>query len=832
MVDTTDEMTQVSSPHIPRRALAPAILRVRTAAYLTLAGFVMATWIIGRNVGVLAVVVLLVAAGVPFLDRGARRWHRVELAIVIDVVVSALAWWRLPNDPVLPLVITLWAVAIGAFFCSEEVERFLIGAILATEVAKLPLSLTVFADRFGPSSAFREIFDSEVLVQAGLTIGRIGILAATYLLFRTVSQIYRRSQVDIEESEQRFRTLVESSPNAILVVRTGEIVFANSAAPALFGIEPGRLTGRRISDFVPREDHVAAALFEETELGHVVHRFDNVTMHRADGSICRIDLTLAPTRYEGAPAIQIVAVDVTERFEAAETIRRSEERYREFFEQLPVALYRTSPDGRILDANAETVRLLGVADESELVDRMASTFYVDSDDRSEFGEAIIRHGWVMGQEVLMRRATGETMWVSDSARIVSTPDGEIYEGALIDITDRKRAQDEAHTRAVQQETVARIGHLALSGASLDEVFAASADAMARELGADITGVLSELPEGSIVLRAGHGWPIDGPGPLSAPPEARSLHRLVLDSPTPVLIPDLTTEARFVTSTSLLALGARAGTSVKIPGTDRPVGMLAAFRKSPRHFSADDVQFLETLASIIGAAIERHEAAARLEELVRSKDQFVATVSHEVRTPLTVVSGIAHELLERWDEFDPGEVKELIGLLVDQSREMSDLVEDLLVSARADIGKVEIRPEPTQLQDQLRAVLEPLHTDEIRRITLGGDPATANADPVRLRQILRNLVTNALRYGGPDIRVVTGNGGPISFIEVRDNGEEIAVDQQETIFEPYHQAHESRGRTSSVGLGLAVSRTLAELMDGTLTYSHDGESVFRLTLPAA
>jgi len=200
--------------------------------------------------------------------------------------------------------------------------------------------------------------------------------------------------------------------------------------------------------------------------------------------------------------------------------------------------------------------------------------------------------------------------------------------------------------------------------------------------------------------------------------------------------------------------------------------------------------------------------------------------------LTVVSGLAHELSERWQEFDEAEVKELIDLLVDQSREMADLIEDLLVSARADIGKVEIRPETLQLQDHVSAVLDPLPEHDARRIRATGPKAAVVADPIRLRQIIRNLVTNALRYGGPEITVTVGNGGPSGYLEVRDNGKEIPAKDQQRIFEPYHRAHELEGRTASVGLGLAVSRTLAEMMDGTLTYSHDGESVFRLTLPAA
>jgi two-component system, OmpR family, sensor histidine kinase KdpD len=104
-----------------------------------------------------------------------------------------------------------------------------------------------------------------------------------------------------------------------------------------------------------------------------------------------------------------------------------------------------------------------------------------------------------------------------------------------------------------------------------------------------------------------------------------------------------------------------------------------------------------------------------------------------------------------------------------------------------------------------------------------------ADPKRVRQILRNLLTNAQRYGGPRQRVVAGGLRGHVWIEVRDNGDGIADEDVNRVFQPYV----TTGAEGSVGLGLAVARQLAELMGGTLVYEHSaGESVFRLQLPAA
>jgi two-component system sensor histidine kinase ChiS len=106
-----------------------------------------------------------------------------------------------------------------------------------------------------------------------------------------------------------------------------------------------------------------------------------------------------------------------------------------------------------------------------------------------------------------------------------------------------------------------------------------------------------------------------------------------------------------------------------------------------------------------------------------------------------------------------------------------------------------------------------------------------ADPRRVRQILRNLLTNAQRYGGPRRRVITGSLLDRVWLEVRDNGTGIPGEEASSIFEPYVTGNS--GVTGSVGLGLAVARQLAELMSGSLEYERSaGETVFRLLLPMA
>ncbi|MEA2002141.1 MAG: PAS domain-containing sensor histidine kinase [Actinomycetota bacterium] len=224
---------------------------------------------------------------------------------------------------------------------------------------------------------------------------------------------------------------------------------------------------------------------------------------------------------------------------------------------------------------------------------------------------------------------------------------------------------------------------------------------------------------------------------------------------------------------------------------------------------------------------------RLERLVADKDRFIASVSHEMRTPLSAVLGLSEELAANSDRFDEEETKELIGLVAAQSADLSLLVEDLLVAANLEAGRVSINKEILDLRTAALAAYEDCRRShpDFQRIEIGGNLTSGFADPVRVRQIVRNLITNAIRYGGEDVSIEVGHTtGP--FIRVLDNGAGVPLEHREAIFVPYFQATGTKRVLGSLGLGLAISRELARRMDGDLSYSYkDGVSAFQLDLPA-
>ncbi|MCP3993904.1 MAG: HAMP domain-containing histidine kinase [bacterium] len=273
----------------------------------------------------------------------------------------------------------------------------------------------------------------------------------------------------------------------------------------------------------------------------------------------------------------------------------------------------------------------------------------------------------------------------------------------------------------------------------------------------------------------------------------------------------------------------------LPGTTWSVAVaptgetLAQLRGSPWWISgliASTVIFLASFA--LWLLIDRraaHRRSARVEQHAADKDRFLASISHELRTPLTVVSGLAHEL--HGHIFSPEERDELMDMLVEQTDELTGIVEDLLIAARSDIAMVAIHHSHVDIG------VEAVRSMEAAGIkgTTRGVPTPAFADPQRVRQILRNLLTNAIRYGGPKIRIDFAEGAGWTEVVVADNGDGVPVHMREAIFQSYESAHEPTTEIRSVGLGLYISRTLARAMGGDLEYAYDGEwSHFRLRLP--
>ncbi len=218
------------------------------------------------------------------------------------------------------------------------------------------------------------------------------------------------------------------------------------------------------------------------------------------------------------------------------------------------------------------------------------------------------------------------------------------------------------------------------------------------------------------------------------------------------------------------------------------------------------------------------------EVNRSKDQLIANISHELRTPLTGIYAAARTLT-RTDDAGPDLSRELTGIILEQSIDLTRMVEDLLVSAQAGAQRLSLAVQVVDVEGSVTSVI-----DELGRTGIVVDstcsPGTVAADPLRLRQILRNLVSNAHKHGGDRIWIEGAPSEHGYLISVIDDGDGIPSEIEERLFTPFVHQGDRPLITGSVGLGLSITRILAEAMGGSVEYVRDESATrFLVDLPS-
>jgi signal transduction histidine kinase len=307
----------------------------------------------------------------------------------------------------------------------------------------------------------------------------------------------------------------------------------------------------------------------------------------------------------------------------------------------------------------------------------------------------------------------------------------------------------------------------------------------------------------------------------------------------LIVPDATADSRFADNPLVLDdpnIRFYAGAPL-VTGNGNALGTLCVIDRRPRSLTPEQQQALRALSTQVMALLELRrtvqmleEKQRQLEETTRQRDSFMATVSHEIRTPLTTVIGNI-ELLQ--DDLPEEMRSKVLATIAREAADVDHLLEDLLIAAKAEADSLRVASVQVTLSAQVAQVIEGLEPSLASSIVVETADGCAMGDPARVRQIARNLITNAVRYGGPTITVRTRSDDGTSHLLVLDDGEGIPPEEREKVFLPFEQSARNRHVAASVGLGLPISRLLAEKMGGSLTYRYvDGHSIFDLTLPAA
>jgi len=431
----------------------------------------------------------------------------------------------------------------------------------------------------------------------------------------------------------------------------------------------------------------------------------------------------------------------------------------------------------------------------------------------------------------------------------------------------ERARRLARLRDITARLAASLDRAAL----FEEIVRAAGDLVASQ-GAALLLVDegNEGNEGVVALRVETGQGLDHEIGVGAHmPLERTLANRALEARGVVAVENMAAEPDALIPS--LSDGERPGALIVAPirVEGRPFGVVEVYYAAPRMIPPDDVEMLDALSDAAAIALRNATAYARIleqgtelarrnEELARQqerlallndelrranvlKSQFLSTMSHELRTPLTRIIGFGSLLLRgRKGESLSDRQRDNAERILSSARNLVTLINDILDLSRIEAGRLDIfrrEVDLRELLDALRAELEPQAQARglYMRVAVDSEPQRVVTDADRLRQVLTNLVGNAVKFtpqGGVTIRVT--RAGESIIVAVQDTGVGIASDQQERIFDEFYQADQSNTRTAGgAGLGLTISRRLTALLGGRLTLSstpHAG-STFSVILPA-
>ena len=641
-----------------------------------------------------------------------------------------------------------------------------------------------------------------------------GILLAAVLLFwiwdiRLARRVLLKTE-QLRNSEERLRTIFQNSPDAIFIEDGHGIVLdANPVACAFYDLSRSELVGKNIFDLLP------AGRREEEKRNFYKWFNGELKRHEGllqsgDGRDVPVEVIGSPLRFEGKSAVLLLVRDMTERKQAEMALKESEMRYRGLIEAQSNFIVRTDTDGIFTFVNEAFCRFVGRA-RGELIGH-DSRSYVYYDDISIPDKAIevlvARRERVAVVEHRMRART-RTAWVQWENIAVFDESGRVVEIQSVghDITERRRIyealqESEKRLRFLFEE----IPHVAVQGynAAREAIFWNRASEELYKyskkdvIGKKIEDLVLTADRREEMVKAFDNWGNTG-----------------------TAIPS--------------------GEMLKCAADGNLVSVYSSHLATRNQRGEWELYVIDVdLSELKRASRDLVEAKEYAEKANRAKSEFLANMSHEIRTPMNGVMGMTNLLLETGLT---AEQRDSIQTIMESTQELMRIIDELLDISRIEAGEIRLHPEPFSPRETTEKVVL-LFADRAGR--KGVDISVAIHDSVpkqmfgdsgRIRQILINLVGNALKFthdGHVQIRMLAERieGGWNLVADVKDTGIGMTPELQERIFEKFTQGDTSSKRKyGGTGLGLAITRQLVRLMGGEITVVSevDKGTVFRFNL---
>lgn len=671
------------------------------------------------------------------------------------------------------------------------------------------------------------------------------------------------AEVALKQSEQRFRAAQELSLDAFTVLRsirneTHQIIdfewtYVNPKAGEILQHPPETLVGQRLLEVLPG-NRTNSELFERYVQVVETGQPHDIEIPYSSEGITGWFRNMAVKLEDG---IAISFSDISDRKRNEQALRESEARFRGVVESNLVGILFWEANGCITDGNHLALELLGYS-RSEIQtgqitwQQITPTEYQDLDEQMR--SQTLKTGACTPFEKAYIRKEGQQIPILTGYALLSgySDRGLAY---LLDITERKQAE-------AAQRLLAEASAVLVSSLDYQTMLAGITQLVVPTL-ADFCCIDVLRSDHKLQRLAWHSTYPDrqdwfSQAQNSVPSLADRHHPIitVLEQGKGMLIPEVTAavmESVAINPEHLQFIrGSQFTSIIAVPllAHDRKLGVmsLCLVKDSCRTYSASDLILAEELAYRVALALDNAQLYTQAQEANRIKDEFLAVLSHELRSPLNPILGWTQLL--RTHTFDAATTSRALEIIERNVRLQTQLIEDLLDVSRILRGKLVLNVIPVNLQNVIQAALETVQlAAEAKKIHIHTD-FTNNVgmvcgDPTRLQQVIWNFLSNAVKFtpSGGTVEVKLdldysefSHSLPIVYarIQVKDTGIGISPEFLPHVFEYFRQAEGGTTRTfGGLGLGLAIARYLVELHGGTVTASSPGEgqgATFCVTLP--
>ncbi|NQT71707.1 MAG: PAS domain S-box protein [Chloroflexi bacterium] len=660
----------------------------------------------------------------------------------------------------------------------------------------------------------------------------------------------KRAGESLKESEERYRTLVENSEAPITCYDLDwGIRLINNVGATNLGGKPEDFMGRSIYEVVP--DIAPAAVKRmrkvvETGLGR---EYEDLVEFPTRSYWLRSNMQPIRNASGDIDSVLVISQDITERKQAVEALKESEEKWRSLAENVPDIITTVDRNGTILFAN-HTIQ--GVAPDRAI--GMSFYDYVLLEYR-EITQRSIERAFATGNpvdeyEALGNGPHGTTRWYACRVGPVKQEEEVVAVNVVAtDVTERKNSEDEIMQRNRELNALNTVATMLNQSLTLEEILNNALDKVLEILDIENAGVtLLDNETESMVLEVHRGMSADLLEAVSKLRLRGGIMGRVVQLGEPIFIESLPDSLELLAEKAykrvVIEQQLKSAIFVPLQVRGKVLGVMCAITRGDRVFTPEEREILNTVGQTISTAVENAQLldeasrAEALEELDRLRTELLASVSHELRTPLTAIKGIAGTLVQSDIQWDAETQSDFLRTINIETDKLIHIVEDLMEMSQLEAGVIKMEKKQSRISavvSQLRNQMASFTVKHKFEVAVPHGLPSIYIDEIRIGEVITNLVANAAAYSGDGTRIKLEServGGDI-VINVTDEGIGIRPEHIDKVFDRFYRLESGVARRrGGTGLGLAICRGIVEAHEGRIwVESKPGEgSTFSFSLP--